>query len=259
MYPRGQSHLEGDPTHLLGYWSMPTAELLGVKDLHLGKWSWAHGWSLVILVSSKGWECGLWLLCAGSDKKAKTQQWNPYLNTNPVECTTQQAVLLAGSSCNSCLLEFLSLLLRVGFIFQIEPDQLLFSNNGIKPGAAFSKSLLLFKPEPCSGLLPVFPPKWWGKSKLPLWAWVSGKHLECLFSSFCEYILQGFRFPVVPVPPAPPFFFYPIHLRGRGKKGSDVGTLWRMCLSKLWFFSLPGTLIIWSWFSEPIVSPRPNP
>lgn len=41
-----------------------------------------------------------------------------------------------------------------------------------------------------------------------------------------------------------PLFFYPIHLRGRGKKGQMLGHFEECAFTKPWFFSLPGTLII---------------
>lgn len=38
MYPRGQSHLERAPTHLLGYWCVPTA-----SSLERGTKPWENG------------------------------------------------------------------------------------------------------------------------------------------------------------------------------------------------------------------------
>lgn len=77
MYPRGQSHLERAPAHLLGYWCVPTASSLerGTKPWENGVGSVGGASGFCEQQKLEKMACVLTLLCAGSEKKKLQQKY----------------------------------------------------------------------------------------------------------------------------------------------------------------------------------------
>lgn len=105
MYPRGQSHLERAPAHLLTYWFMPTASSSVRKTKPWENGVGSVGWSLLVFVSCRSWGsdspvCRFWRKTPNNQTKCVQEQ----ISSCERHYITQQDVLLGSSQ----LLEGLS-------------------------------------------------------------------------------------------------------------------------------------------------------